>query len=192
MLLACMTLLLTACGTEITEVPSKELPIRYMNASYAIDIENPKEVVGFGDYVFVAKINEEIETEYRDVVEFKGKTIATPYTVYSVTVIDNLKGKIKRNTPIEFEKFGGINMDNKSISLLDGDELLEEGKYYILVASAESNGKLTQISPTSAIKLDGESKDEIIFSEEYKAFKEFCKEEIKFERQRFISKYEEG
>lgn len=179
------------CGKAIFTKPNEDLPINYIHGSTVIDMNNPKEVVGFGDYVFVAKINEEIETVQRNVKVHNFKRTGMPYTIYSITVIDNLKGKIKKNTPILFEKFGGINIDNKSISLHEGDELLEEGKYYIIIAGGQPDGKLSQVGSTGSIKLDIESKNEIISSQKYKDYKKYCEEEIDFERQRSKSKYEE-
>jgi hypothetical protein len=188
--LACLILLisiLSACGMK----SSKDLPIYYMEVSYVNDIENPREVVGFGDYVFVAQVNEETETVHKNVEWINFKKTSMPYTVYSITVLENLKGRIKKNTPIEIERFGGINIDNESISLPRGDVLLEEGAYYIFIATSDNEGNLTQAAPTAAIKLDVESENEIVSSDEYKDYIKHCEEEVEFQRQRFKSRYEE-
>lgn len=187
-LLLILTLFVSGCANK----SSKYLPIDYISGDYVVDMENPREVIGLGDYVFVAQVNKEIETEYRNVKELgNGKKVGMPYTVYSITVIDNIKGKIKLNEPIKFEKQGGIKIDKKSISLPEGDSMLEEGVYYILIASAEPDGRLAQGGPTAAIKLEGNSKNEIISSKQYKDYQEYYQEEIKYERERFKSKYEE-
>ena len=179
--------ILSACGMKA----SKDLPIYYLEVSYVIDIENPREVVGFGDYVFVAHVNEEIETVHKNVEWIHFKKTSMPYTVYSITVIENLKGNINKNTPVEIERFGGVNIDNDSISLPRGDVLLEAGAYYIFIASSDHDGNLGQAAPSAAIKLDIESENEIIPSEEYKDYIKYCEEEIVFGRQRFKSRYEE-
>lgn len=88
------------------------------------------------------------------------------------------------------EKFGGVSIDNKSIVLGEMDIMLEKDAYYIFVASSESDGRLAQGGPTAAIKLEGTSKSDIMASQEYKDYKKYCKEEKKFERERFKSKYE--
>lgn len=46
---------------------SQSLPITYNDACYAVNVNEPKEVVGWGDYVFVAKVEEELRTEYNNV-----------------------------------------------------------------------------------------------------------------------------
>jgi hypothetical protein len=187
-LLVMLSLFVSGCVNK----SSKDLPIDYISGDFVIDMENPREVIGLGDYVFVAQVNKEIETDYRNVKELgNGKKVSMPYTIYSITVIDNIKGEIKINEPIEFEKQGGINFDKKSISLPECDSMLEEGEYYILIASAEPDGRLAQGGPTAAIKLKDKSKNEIISSQVYKDYQKYYKEEIKFERQRFKSKYEE-
>lgn len=189
---AILVLTLSLFVTGCVNKSSKDLPIDYISGDYVIDMENPREVIGLGDYVFVAQVNKEIKTDYRNVKELgNGKKVGMPYTVYSITVIDNIKGEIKLNEPIEFEKQGGINIDKNSISIPEGDSMLEEGEYYILIASAEPDGRLAQGGPTAAIQLEGKSKNEIISSQEYKNYQKYYKEEIKFERQRFKSKYEE-
>lgn len=171
---------------------SSEIPVVYDDGSFMVNVDNPEEIVGWGDYVFVAKVEAELRTEYTNLRENENGTITgKPYTVYSITVIDNLKGKLKKNEPIEFFKHGGVNYDGKSISLLEGDQLLEVGKYYILVAAAEADGRLGQGMPHSAIELDATSKQEVVSNEEYKNFKKYVKNEVKLERDRFTSAYEE-
>ena len=192
---------ITGCGKTENNVLSKtydsvklssQVPVVYDDASFMVNVANPEEIVGWGDYVFVAKVESELRTEYTNIYESEDGTITgKPYTVYSITVIDNLKGKLKKNTEIEFFKHGGVNYDGQSISLLEGDQLLECGKYYILIAAAESDGRLGQGMPYSAIELDAEDKQDIVSNEEYKNFKKYVKNEVKFERKRFVSSYEE-
>lgn len=171
---------------------STEVPIIYDDASFMVDTEKPEEIVGWGDYVFVAKVEGELRTEYTNIRNNADCTITgKPYTVYSITVVDNLKGRLKKNKPIEFFKHGGVNYDGKSISLLEGDQLLESGKYYILTAASENDGRLGQGMPNSAIKLNAGSKQEIVSDKEYKNFKKYVKNEVKFDRERFRANAEE-
>lgn len=171
---------------------SSELPVVYDEGSFMVNIDNPEEIVGWGDYVFVAKVEDELRTEYTNVRKSEDGTITgKPYTVYSITVIDNLKGNLKKNKPIEFFKHGGVNYDGKSISLLKGDILLESRKYYILVAASEADGRLGQGMPNSAIELNVSNKQEIVSNKEYENYKKYVKDEVKFERERFKSLEEE-
>ena len=165
-----------------------ELPIQYVSGMNVINIKNPKEVVGYGDYVIIARIDEEIKNVHSSV---EGLDPGIPMTTYSITVIDNLKGKVKKNTPIEFSKIGGISSSSNMVTLLEGDIILEEDQYYILVAAGNDDGSMIQAAATGAVKLDGTSKEEIMSSQLYKDYKKYIKEEVKYQRPRYKSKYEE-
>lgn len=200
---ALMVAAITGCGSQSHYEMSKtfdsfalsaEIPVVYDGDrdSFMVNIHSPEEIVGWGDYVFVAKVEAELRTEYTNLHKNKaGAITGKPYTVYAITVLDNLKGSLKKNEPIEFFKHGGVNYDGKSISLLVDDRLLEAGKYYILVAAAEMDGRLGQGMPNSAVELNAANEREIVSTEEYKAFKEYVKNEVKLERERFKSVYEE-
>lgn len=170
---------------------SQSLPITYSDACYVANVNEPKEVVGWGDYVFVAKVEEELRTEYNNVrVNGKGDKTGKPYTFYKIKVIENLKGNLKINDYIEYYKHGGVSYDGKSISLLEGDMLLEVGKYYILIAASDEDGRLGQGMPNSSIELNINNDDELSISDVYQAYKDYVQNEIAFDRKRFRSIYE--
>ena len=146
---------------------SKEIPILYSHATYAYDLSTLEMAVGAVNYVFVAKVDSISRTEYRNPVEVetnsdgsKTKTVAEPYTVYEVSVINNIKGELKEK--IELVQMGGFSKDDNSYVLLDGTELLEEGKYYIILAYAVSeNGELQINSKYTYVKLNVNSEEDI-------------------------------
>ncbi len=168
-----------------------QIPISKAEASYVININNEREVAGFADYVFVAKVEAELRTEYENIyVNEVGKVSATPYTYYSITVTDNLKGNLVTGQPIEFYKTGGVNYDKKSISLLPGDCLLESGKYYILAAAGQKDGRLGGFGGGSTEELNITDPNEIFSNEQYLYWKDAVENEIVFDRYRFPSLYE--
>lgn len=170
---------------------SKKLPIIHNEAQFVVNVNDPKEVVGWGDYVFVAKVEDELRTEYSNVrTNEKGKSSARPYTFYKIKVIENLKGNLKLNESIEIFKHGGVSYDGKSISLFEGDNLLEVGKYYILIAASDEDGRLGQGLPNSSIELNINNDDELSNSDVYKAYKDYVQNEITFDRKRFRSIYD--
>lgn len=170
---------------------SQSLPITYNDACYVVNVNEPKEVVGWGDYVFVAKVEEELRTEYNNVrINEKGDKTGKPYTFYRIKAIENLKGNLKLNDSIEYYKHGGVSYDGKSISLLEGDNLLEVGKYYILIAASDEDGRLGQGVPNSSIELNINNDDELSNSDVYKAYKDYVQNEITFDRKRFRSIYD--
>ena len=170
---------------------SAEIPTVYDSGSYMVNVNNPAEVVGWGDYVFVARVDSELRTEYTNLRQNEDGTITgKPYTVYSITVLKNLKGNLRENESIEFFKHGGVNYDGRSISLLEGDQLLESGKCYILIAAAESDGRLGQGMPNSAIELNASQIDTYSMDAEYAVYSEYVQNEVTCERTRYHSTYE--
>ena len=175
---------------------SAEIPTVYDSGSYMVDVNNPAEVVGWGDYVFLARVDSELRTEYTNLRQNEDGTITgKPYTVYSITVLKNLKGNLRENESIEFFKHGGVNYDGRSISLLEGDQLLESGKCYILIAAAESDGRLGQGMPNSAIEvnaLTASQVDTYSTDAEHADYSEYTQNEVACERTRYHSTYEDS
>lgn len=135
----------------------KDLPINYISASYAYDTSTPEKTTGVADYSFIAKINGILRTEYRYpsqvVRDGEEVTVYDPYTVYSVDVIENIKGEITQNTSIEIVLHGGISEDGKSYVFMEGMEFLNVGEYYILLPYTASDGRLGISNKTSIVSL---------------------------------------
>lgn len=176
---------------------AKEEPtVNHMHASYAIDVESKEEVVGSADYVFVAKVVDEVRTEYRHPItmetEYGGtKEVASPYTIYSIEVIDNIKGKLQKNKPFDIAKSGGISEKGDTVYIFEADELPQENKYYIMMGYAQPDGTILVSGANSNILLNGTDKQDIVSSKEYKEYKKALQNEVKSKRERFTSTFEE-
>ena len=116
------------------------LPVSYSFGCYVYDTSTPNKAVAVSKYVFIAKINNILRTDYFNPTEVKKfifkKTIYHPYTVYDVDVIYNLKGELVNN--VELTHFGGINKDKKSYTFdasINGFNFINSGEYYIVLAS---------------------------------------------------------
>jgi hypothetical protein len=132
--------------------------VEYAHGDFAIDMDNPYQVVGSADYCFVARVDAVEGVEYRDVVEketslTETEKVGTPYTKYKVTILQNIKGKLSRNTPITVTKFGGIKEDQKSVLLFEGDALMEEGNVYVLLAHKQPDGSLLTCGPNTTVEV---------------------------------------
>lgn len=188
---------------------SNNMPIATNHALSVIDRSNYKELAGFMDYVFIAEVNENIETEYKDrftnqeTIKADGIEIPPkPYTKYKVTVLENLKGNLITNEPIEIIKNGGISNDNTHIELFENDKLPEEGNVYIFFATVDHDNSLLISGSNSNILLDSNknlrNKNSLDFLEDEYIEKHNILEhvldgvenEIPFERDRGISVYE--
>ena len=205
--LACVSMLsvftLLGCSQSVTTNPKNEVsPLR---ATFAIDVNNVNEVVGDADNVFVGYVEKLEGTEYKHPVtvetENGTKEVSSPYTNYSITVIDNIKGNLKKNEPIPIQKSGGISEDQDVYFLYEGDSLPVEGKYYIFNTYNQPDGSILVSGPNSNIELDKlvsgpkplttNSKSEIVNSGEYEKYAEAVENEVKSDRQRFESNYTE-
>ncbi len=110
-------------GNKLLKKFYNGLPVEYSLASYMYDTATPEKAIGISDYVFVAKVNEIARTEYKYPVEAEislNKKIkrTTPYTIYNISVIKNIKGELVTSKPIEFMQYGGLSEDGKSYSLI--------------------------------------------------------------------------
>lgn len=77
-----------------------------LNISWAYDTSTPEKAIECNDYVFVAKINKLLRTEYRNhgKIEtgfFRKETESTPFTIFEVEVLENIKGELDTTKPIE-------------------------------------------------------------------------------------------
>ncbi|WP_084011515.1 hypothetical protein [Paenibacillus kribbensis] len=187
---------------------SGEVPTSYLQASFVIDVNNPKAVVGYADYAFVGLVEEMTGTDYKFPVtketEDGSKVLTMPYTNYSVKVLDNIKGNLKKDVSIPIQKFGGLNDDKSTYFLFENDFLPQKGKVYVFTATAEQDGSLLVSGPNSNIevKTDFFSKNsiqalseesianELTKTEEYKTYQDAYKNEIVEDRERSTSKYE--
>ena len=103
-------------STIVLKKDSNEtLPTYYTHAIYASDTSMPENAIADSAYAFIAKINSISRTEYRDPVQVETsadgsqtKTVYNPYTIYNISVVDNLKGNLVTNQDIELEQMGGI------------------------------------------------------------------------------------
>ncbi|WP_338098682.1 hypothetical protein [Methanolapillus africanus] len=179
---------------------SQEIPTYYTNATYVINVSDPKELAGSADYVFVGKVDKIAGTEYKFPVmievEENGKIkeveVGDPYTNYYITVVENIKGELVQNQSIPVLKEGGITKDRKYYILPEDDFLPEEGKIYIFYAYAQPDGSLLITGPNSnvEIKTDSVKSENIEKTSEYQeTLKAFENQKIQ-ERERFVSTYD--
>lgn len=75
-------------------------------------------------------------TEYRNVItteDEKGnpKEVGSPYTNYTIQVLENIKGELITDKPIPIVKQGGISEKQDAIYLFENDSLPSENSIYI-------------------------------------------------------------
>ncbi|WNY27613.1 hypothetical protein [Methanolapillus ohkumae] len=131
--------------------------INFLPEDSVIDIYNPAELVGAVDYVFVGNVDELIGTNYRPVAVIDGmgwsETIEDPFTNYTVTVLDNIKGDLVLNQQVSVLKDGGLSRDGKTLTLYVNDSLPEPGSIYVFYIYAQPDGKLLASGSQSTQKI---------------------------------------
>lgn len=126
--------------TEINNLPKyRGLPVYEIHSRYVYDVSTKEKKVGVSDYVFVGRIDKIDRTEYRNGTikneNDKKKNLTDPNTIYSVEVIENIKGELPESAKIEVVQNGGLSKNKKSYEFIDDGRLLEENEYYIILAS---------------------------------------------------------
>ena len=203
-LVSCIAITLSFCTIScLNSVDTVEfyngLPVSYSHASFAFDTSVPEIAVGASDYVFIAKINNILRTEYLNPVEIEinneGDTIimSDPYTIYSIDVVQNIKGELITSKSIELMQYGGLNENGESYSFLEGGSLLKEGEYYILLPDAiEDGGSIEVADPNRIVSLgSGIAKNQIKDNKLVRKYIKACEKQLKkLKKTNHISKYD--
>lgn len=139
------------------------LPVYRTHISSIINRDNPDELVGAVDYVFVAKVVSEDGNEYKFPVEVETaddgeKVVADPYTNYSIEVMKNIKGELVTDQVIPMQKDGGLFQDGSGYQIYEGDALPVVGGTYIFYAETMDDGSLIVCGPGSNERINVEKK----------------------------------
>jgi len=184
-----------------------EPPIMRIHGSFLIDVNNPYELVGDAGYVFVATVNE-AHTEYlypatMENAEGGTTVVTTPYTSYTVSVIENIKGELITEEQIQLLKRGGLAEDKKAYYIFEDDFLPEVGGTYIFIAYGQEDGALlvsgpnsnSEITLSTASRSNGNLAEAIKEAPEYKEMLDAYENQIidnahLASREQYISKYD--
>ena len=143
---------------SISSFETHDFPVYYTQMSYLNDTSTPELAIADAPYAFIAKINSINRTDYKNPVEVEltadgseTMTIYDPYTIYNITVIENIKGNLIKNTEIELEQMGGLNNYEESYTFPEDTGFLTVGDYYILIAYAPFENDTIQINSSTSI-----------------------------------------
>ena len=144
-------------------------------------------------------------TEYRNVItteDEKGnpKEVGSPYTNYTIQVLENIKGELITDKPIPIVKQGGISEKQDAIYLFENDSLPSENSIYIFLAYAQEDGSLLISGPNSNVMCNDSNMYSINSVSEEKSVTEYDEfitykdandnEIIPVDRERYKSIYE--
>lgn len=189
---------------------TKALPRTSLKANNVIDINDPKAIAGFVDYVFVGRVDKISGTIYESfndsAPELENSSL--PFTEYEVQILDSLKGNLEVGSIVPVLKLGGISKDNQEIILLsEDDSLLSEGDVVIFFVSVQKDGSLIvsgencsliisdSIDSNHAKKAPTKDRNEIDISRIrdlpiYQEIAQACEDEYKYDRERYTIREE--
>lgn len=111
-----------------------------------VNLDDPREVVGVSDYVFIGKVEETYDyfsqknkREFPEIIDYFGGE----FTECRLKIIADIKGDLSVGNVFSYYKVGGINKSRTSIVLTEGDVLPEVGKYYLFTGGAHADGTMT-------------------------------------------------
>lgn len=181
--IACITVVLSCAGGyfywRTHRIPTE---ISYVYSDSSIDLNNPYEVVGAKEYVFVGYVKEihDYFTE-KDSREFP-ETIYyynSPFTECVVTVVKSIKGNLNEGEDFSFYKTGGITEDRQYIQLYEQDIMPEANKYYIFSGLAHQDGTMTGGGTNGTIELEeGIEKSNLAESKVYQKYVDAYKNQV--------------
>mgnify|MGYP006982368195 FL=1 len=143
--------------------------------------------------------------QYRNVItteDEKGnpKEVGSPYTNYTIQVLENIKGELITDKPIPIVKQGGISEKQDAIYLFENDSLPSENSIYIFLAYAQEDGSLLISGPNSNVMCNDSNMYSINSVSEEKSVTEYDEfitykdandnEIIPVDRERYKSIYE--
>ncbi|MBC1367574.1 cell surface protein [Listeria innocua] len=176
---------------EKIEPKKKDVPTYAIHSDYTLNIDNPNEVVGDADYVFVGKVTEETGTTYTNKTPIEQedgsvKYIGEAFTNYKIKVITNLKNELTTDKELAIAKQGGIREDGSAYDIFEDDILPEVGNVYIFTAYTQDDGSLLISGGNSTIAFDEKTKNidtakEVTQTEEYETYENAVENQVKTE-----------
>lgn len=118
-LLVAAGLALAACSDNSGS--NTEGDVTRAEAAYVIDVEDPRQVAGFADAIFVGTVVEQVATTTR---------IAIPETQFTVDVSEVLAGEVADTVVVNQQ--GGVDPSTGETVLLEEDPLIQVGRTYLL------------------------------------------------------------
>lgn len=139
--------------------------VQNISASYAFDVTDQKQLVGWADNVFIGRVKETKGTSNED---------GFLETQFEVEVAENIKGELNGNITVNQQ--GGY--EGNKLLLVENDQLLKEGESYLFVSRYnKKHGWHTIVPAYGDILIENETHKEEIIS----IYKAAYENEVPFE-----------
>lgn len=155
-----IVIMCSGCGGTAEE-KKKEAEIVEVVPGYVVDVEDPRELAGLVDYVFVAVLTD--TGEVKDISHER----ELPCTVYEAEVLENLKGNLQTEESILLDKDGGYSQSEGVIYQYQEDYMPKSGDVCLIYAFARDDGSLVASAKNSSIKIADSKEEDYTKSREY-------------------------
>ncbi len=139
-------LLICICTIGAVSYKNQQPEFSYIIGNYVIDINDPAQVVGSKDYVFVCEVLE-VKDCNTEISESKLPDLIieadTPMTRCVVKVLKNIKGNLKEGETVTFYKDCGFSRDGKVFQIYENDLMPQKNNIYIFTGYGQYDGTLT-------------------------------------------------
>lgn len=179
-----------------------DIPTNFLQGTFSINTDNMNELVGDADYVFVGQVVSMDGYVYKYPVMVENENgeemeISSPYTNYTVNVLENIKGELLTDNAIPIQKAGGLAEDESQYVIYEEDELPEVGNTYIFFTYTQPDGSMLVSGTNSNITIDlqenGRSittEDNIQKLDEYQKVVDALNSQVITDRPRWTSSYD--
>ena len=170
----------------VYELPEnyEELPIADIIVDYAFNPNDLNAHAGFVDYIFVGRVEEVTGVTYPDAellyMDFPvARITAFPITGYKVSVLENIKGELKRDNTIN--QGSGPSANGKQMEITAG-EIMKENDVRIFLMNTDTDGELYVSAESGAVLLGNLSN-----AEDYTGFRE--RKQVKETLEKYIDAF---
>lgn len=144
------------------------------SADTDVNLDDPREVIGVKEYVFVGKVEEvhdyyteKLKRTFPDIIHYYDRE----FTECVITIVANIKGELETGKTLSFYKTGGISPDRSCIVLSKNDIMPETGKYYIFTGGAHADGTMTGGGTNGTLELEaGINENNLVESKIYQQY----------------------
>ena len=164
--------------------------VSYESQCYLFDITEPREFVGFSDYVFIGRVGQILGAQ----TEWEGGEGL--YTAYSVEVLKNIKGELDLTAPVQVKIYGGYDPeDNRLLLCSDTTFYPLSGDVCVFLAGTGKDGTLYTMTDygnprlfTAEEALDV-TEDELFEHDLYLRYVEAYENETVFDEDQMVRKH---
>lgn len=129
-----------AVGSGSSEASSDqpEFKVSRIEASWAFNRDNAKQLAGASDALLIVEISQQLETEMFE---------SGPETYFDAEVVYSFKGDVAESATVPLAQEAGYDADSNTLYLFEGEPLLEPGRLYLVAARYDEDSDAYVVIP---------------------------------------------